>query len=352
MIWSRPVALLRKALMRKSPAPGEAAVGGAGASETADRPARAAFRADTRFDLGMRVTSERVGLQGDAILLNRTASFEAARGMLLPPPPGVSSGETFGLSWEGPVSQIVAVVDALKRALKAKKLTYAHVANELAMSEASVKRMFASGRFTLGRFEQVCQFAGLGLTELAREVDSEKNYIVHMTLEQEREVVGNPKLFLVAVCALNHLTLEQIVATYDISRTECIQLLLKLDRIKFLELMPHNRIRLKVSPDFSWLPNGPILQYFMTRAHQEYFRSRFDGPGETIMVMNAMLSQASSAQVAAKLRKVLKEFTELHNDDKHLAIGERRPASVVLALRPWELDDFNRLRRRRKSKTA
>ena len=138
------------------------------------------------------------------------------------------------------MSQIVAVVDALKRALKARKLTYAQVARELKMSEASVKRMFSSQHFTLERFEQICQFAGLGLTELAREVDSEKNYIVHLTLEQEREVVGNMRLFLVAVCALNHMSLEQILGIYDIPKTECIQLLLKLDRIKFLELMPNN----------------------------------------------------------------------------------------------------------------
>jgi transcriptional regulator with XRE-family HTH domain len=250
------------------------------------------------------------------------------------------------------MSQTVAVVEALKRSLKAKKLTYAQVARGLNMSEASVKRMFASHHFTLERFEQVCQIAGLGLTELAREVDSEKNYITHLTLEQERELVGNAKLFLVAVCALNHMSLEQIVAIYDIAKPEAIQLLLKLDRIKFLELMPRNRIRLKVAPNFSWLPNGPILQYFMTRAQHEYFRSRFDGPNEIIMVVNAMLSAASSAQFVAKLRKLANEFSELHNDDKHLPIGERRPASVVLALRPWEIDDFNALRRKRRTRPS
>ncbi len=250
------------------------------------------------------------------------------------------------------MSQAVAVVEALKRALKAKKQTYAHVARELKMSEASVKRMFSSHHFTLERFEQVCQIAGLGLTELAREVDSEKNYISHLTLEQEREVVGNSKLFLVAVCALNHMSLEQILATYDVPKSECIQLLLKLDKIKFLELLPHNRIKLKVSPNFAWLPNGPILQYFKKQAQHEYFRSRFDGPNEIIMVINAMLSPASSAQVVAKLRKLASEFSELHNDDKQLLIGDRRPASVILALRPWELDDFNKLRRKRKTRAA
>ena len=62
------------------------------------------------------------------------------------------------------MSQAIAVVEALKRALKAKKQTYAHVARELKMSEATVKRMFSSHHFTLERFEQVCQIAGLGLT--------------------------------------------------------------------------------------------------------------------------------------------------------------------------------------------
>ncbi|HEX7955037.1 MAG TPA: helix-turn-helix transcriptional regulator [Burkholderiales bacterium] len=249
------------------------------------------------------------------------------------------------------MSQTVAVVEALKRSLKAKKLTYAQVARELKMSEASVKRMFSSYHFTLERFEQVCQIAGLGITELAREVDSEKNYITHLTLEQEREIVGNAKLFLIAVCALNHMTLEQILEVYDIPKSECIQLLLRLDKIKFLELMTNNRIRLKVASNFAWLPNGPILQYFRTRAQSEYFRSRFDGPNEMIMVVNAMLSPASSAQMVAKLRKLAGEFSELHNDDKHLPIGARRPASVVLALRPWELDDFNKLRRKRRARS-
>jgi len=250
------------------------------------------------------------------------------------------------------MSQAVAVVEALKRSLKAKNLTYAHVARELKMSEASIKRMFSSYTFTLDRFEQVCQIAGLGLTELAREVDSEKNFISHLTLEQEREVVGNAKLFLIAVCALNHMTLEQILATYDVPKAECIQLLLKLDKIKILELMPRNRIKLKVSPNFAWLPNGPILNYFKKQAQHEYFRSDFDGPNEIIMVINTMLSPASSAQMVAKLRKLAGEFSDLHNDDKQLLIGERRPASVVLALRPWELDAFNKLRRKRKGRAA
>jgi hypothetical protein len=249
------------------------------------------------------------------------------------------------------MSQSAAVVEALKRALKAKKLTYASVAKTLRLSEPSVKRMFATNHFTLERFEQVCQLAGIGLTDLAREVDSERNYVSQLTMEQEREIVGNPKLFLVAVCALNHMTLEQIMEIYDLSKSECIQLLLKLDRIRFLELLPRNRIRLKVARTFSWLPNGPIMTYFKSAGQAEYFRSRFDQPGEFMAAINAMLSATSSSQIVARLRKVAAEFSELHNDDMNLPLGVRRPATLVLALRPWELDAFKALRRNRRPRS-
>jgi hypothetical protein len=51
----------------------------------------------------------------------------------------------------------------------------------------------------------------------------------HLTLEQEKEIVSDRKLFLVAVCLLNHVTFAQIVETYDISSAECVKLLARLD---------------------------------------------------------------------------------------------------------------------------
>ena len=247
------------------------------------------------------------------------------------------------------MTQTAAVVDALKATLRARKMTYAQVAKSLKMSEASVKRLFSRNHFTLERFEHICALAGTTLTELARDVDSAGSYISQLTPQQEKEIIRDRKLFLVAVCVLNHLALEQIIATYNLSKTECIQLLLKLDRIKFLELMPDNRIRLLVTRTFSWLPDGPIQQYFKTSAQNEYFRSRFDGPDQLLLLINGMLSRASMQRMLARLKRTANEFSEMHVEDARLPLGERRPASVVVAMRPWELDDFRELRRRKKS---
>ena len=231
------------------------------------------------------------------------------------------------------MSETTAMVGVLKGILKARRINYSNVSDALGLSEATVKRMFSKSDFSLRRFEQVCELADVSVAELAREVDSEKNYISQLSEDQERRIVGNTKLFLVAVCVLNHLSLEEIVSVYDLSKSECIQLLLELDRIRFLQLLPNNRIKLLVTRTFAWRANGPIL------------RSRFDGASEHVTVINAMLSAASSEQIINRLKRIGRELADMHDDDKHLKLGERRPASLLLAIRSWELESFRKLRR-------
>jgi hypothetical protein len=248
--------------------------------------------------------------------------------------------------------QTLAMVDALKRALKARAITYAQVAKALRLSEPSVKRMFSTGHVTLDRLEQVCELARTSLVELARNVEGARDQVSQLTEEQERAIMSDRKLLLVALCALNHLTLEQMVQAYALTKAECIALLVRLERIELLELLPGNRIKLRVTQAFSWLPNGPIQQYFKARAQREYFASSFDRPGEALLVVNGMLTRASTEAVAAKLRRAANEFTETHHNEAHLAPGERRPVTLVLAIRPWELQEFSDLRRRRAPATG
>ena len=43
-----------------------------------------------------------------------------------------------------------------------------------------------------------------------------------LTLAQEKSLMANPRLLLVAICCLGHWTLEQIIETYSLSEPECI----------------------------------------------------------------------------------------------------------------------------------
>ena len=59
------------------------------------------------------------------------------------------------------------LISTLKRVLKARGVTYADLAEKIALSEASVKRLFSQGTFTLERLEEVCAALEIAVFELA-----------------------------------------------------------------------------------------------------------------------------------------------------------------------------------------
>jgi transcriptional regulator with XRE-family HTH domain len=245
-----------------------------------------------------------------------------------------------------------ALVEVLKRELRSRGVTYAQVARKLNLSEASVKRMFSRRDFTLKRLDQVCQLTQADFTDLARTLSREETLISQLTPEQEKEIASSIKLFLVAVCVLNHVAPESIVEIYDLSQAECIQLLAKLDRIGFIRLHPGNRIKLLVSRDFAWLPDGPIQRFFKQHAHGDYVRSRFDRPDEFFIAVNGMLSAGSRSAIVARLKRVAREFSDLHNDDVRLPPSQRLNMTMLVAIRHWELQAFTELRRRKPTNQA
>jgi DNA-binding Xre family transcriptional regulator len=244
------------------------------------------------------------------------------------------------------MAQRTALVGALKQVLKSRSVTYAQVARRLGMSEASVKRVFATHRFTLERLDRICAVLGIEITDLAKMVEHEAERVTQLTLEQEREIVSDPKLMLVAVHALNHWTLEEIVDHYAISKTECIRLLARLDRLRIIELLPNNRIRLIVGRNFSWRPDGPFQRHFRDQLEANFFASRFDGRGEHLAFVSGMLSGNSNAVIQQHMRRLETEFTELHNQDSSLPLDERFGTSLLIAIRPWIPEVFRRMRRK------
>ena len=245
-----------------------------------------------------------------------------------------------------------SLVDILKRELKSRGITYAQVAHKLNLSEASVKRMFSRREFTLKRLDQVCQLTNSDFSDLARILNREETLISQLTREQEKEIASSLKLFLLAVCVLNHVPAEQIVEIYDVSMPECVQLLVKLDRIGFIRLLPGNRIKLLVSRDFAWLPDGPIQRFFKQHGLGDYVRSAFDHPDEYFVAVNGMLSAGSRATIVGRLKRVVKEFSELHNDDVRLPPSQRVNMTMLVAIRHWELRAFTELRRKKPATTT
>ena len=244
--------------------------------------------------------------------------------------------------------QTHALIEALKRLLKARAVTYAELAQRIGVSEASVKRMFSQKQFTLQRLDQILVAIGSDFQQLALAVQTAQatpTLITGLTYAQEKEIIDDTRLFVVAVSALNLLPLEQIVAIYDISEAQAVKYLLRLDKIGFLELLPNNRVKLLVARTFAWIANGPIHTYFKKEAYGDYLNSQFDGETELLRLVNVMLSKKSTAALLERLKQVAVEFSQQHQEDARLPGEERLAISFMLAARPWMPQTFKALLR-------
>ncbi|MEE9494559.1 MAG: helix-turn-helix domain-containing protein [Gammaproteobacteria bacterium] len=244
------------------------------------------------------------------------------------------------------MSQTNAIVDALKAVLKSQTKTYRDVATALEISEASVKRLFSEQSFSLQRLEQVCSLLEISVAELTQQAEGGSRYVSRLSIEQEQQIAKDISLMLVTACVLNRWSLKDITSHYTLSELDCIQLLAQLDRLQLIDLLPGNHIKLRIAPNFSWHPNGPIQQFFQDRVASEYFNSRFTRDSEKLLCLNGMLSINANAAFQRKLEQLAKEFDSLNNEDASLPISKRHGTTVVLAIRQWEYGLFAEFRRK------
>jgi len=249
------------------------------------------------------------------------------------------------------MSQSSQLIDTLKQELRRQRITYREVARDLKLSEASVKRLFAGRAFTLDRLEQICELLGMSFNELTQLVEKNLTRTVQLTEAQERELVSDIKLLLMAYLVVNHFAFAQIIETYDISETEGIRLLARLDRMKIIELLPGNRVRLLIAPNFDWLPEGPIQRFFEQRIQTEFFDSSFNGPGEIRIFLSGMLSRDANAQTLRRIQQLAGEINQLIAESKSLPSDQCFGTSLLIAMRPWEVGVFEELRRTKDNKT-
>jgi len=243
------------------------------------------------------------------------------------------------------MSTTTDLVLAIKQELKASHTTYAELARRLGMAESSVKRMLSRGDMPLSRIDAICHALALDFADLARRVADSQPGLKELTHEQERAVVADKKLLLVAICVLSQWTLEQISAAYRLSEADTVAALAQLDRIGIIELRPLNRYRLRLAKAFRWRPHGPVMTFFREHALLDYFSGGFDAEGEGLLLVHGSISRALAPAFQERLQRVAQDFAQQHLADQKLKAEDREGYTLLLATRRWEFEAFAHLRR-------
>lgn len=246
------------------------------------------------------------------------------------------------------MTEITQLLSTIKYQLKQQGKTYRDLAQALDLSEASIKRWFRTGSetpITLERTLQISHFLGFSLAELSQEASLAHAKLNTLTSAQEKELVTDSELLLVAVCAINHWSLAEIISVYALPETTCLKKLLQLDRLRLITLLPGNRIRLNITRDFDWLTDGPIRAYFREQGMPDFLNARFHHEGESFSFAHGMLSENAAMKFQTELRQLKRRFAELHAESLSAPLKKRQGMGLLMAMRPWEPAMFSRLRK-------
>lgn len=238
-------------------------------------------------------------------------------------------------------------VEALKKALRARGVTYAQLARRLGISEPTVKRMFSGGSFTLARIEQILKALDLDLYEVARMARGRPEGPAELAPEQETVLARDERLLSVFWLLLNDWSFDEIVQEFAIARAELTLAFARLARARLIDWGPRERARLRVPRDFQWRAGGPVKKAYGARVMQEFLNSRFETPAELLRFEARELSADSAAVLRRRLERVVAEFGEAAETDASLPGRKRQSFGLLLACRPWEFSVVIALKRRK-----
>lgn len=244
------------------------------------------------------------------------------------------------------MSQIKAVTQTLKRCLKDQSVTYAHIAEALQLSEASIKRCFSQYSFTLERLEDICGVINLSLSDLFALTQRQQQRISQLTESQEKELLSDPRLLLAAVCVRDGWEFNEIIDYYDISLHDGIRLMARLDKLRLIELLPDNRYRLLIAQDFRWIPGGPLERFMEQEVMVKFMAPKRNEPWTFRFYLRGRYSQSSIDIIQRRLNQLTKEAAILNEEDMALPISERTHMGLLMAMRPWEPSLFENMRRK------
>lgn len=233
------------------------------------------------------------------------------------------------------MADALALRDAIKRQLKARGMTYAGLARALGVSEPTVKRQLSRGGITLERLERICDALDTDFAELARATGRERALPSRLEMAQERLLAEEPHLMLVFHLLCNDWSPVEIRERHGIDVPGMTLLLARLDRHGLIELLPGERVRLRVSRHFSWRRNGPVLRQHGPRAIEEFLKGDFRRAPALLKLEVRELSLHSMAFLTRKLEQVAKEMHELADADAALPEDRRHNAGLVIGFRPW-----------------
>lgn len=228
-----------------------------------------------------------------------------------------------------------AILSALKRALKAKEVTYKDLADHLKLSESGVKKMLTAKDLSLSRLMEICDWLGISAADLVGLAEKEDVREVELTSEQVKGLSQDPLLFRVFWRLTEQEGLLSVARAEGLPAAELKKKLLRLERLELLRVHADGRVSLKHRGLYRWRAGNPLVD----RLHRDWsiltVERALKAP-ESIPSLHRLSSLPLTAEslkdLLQSLNNVVDEFARRSRREELLSSREKlKPFSLVIA---------------------
>ena len=180
----------------------------------------------------------------------------------------------------------VEITAALKSALKKKGVTYKQVAEQLNVSEKTIKRLFKDKDCSLSRLNEICAAINLSIYDLLEFARHYNEPLTELSLDQQIYLQKHPYHFsFLFFLSMGH-DIDEIQDCYALTDISIFRYLRDLDKHGFLELGAENQFRLLVEGKLLMRLHGPLHDIIKQR-NQTFLEHTLDHDGEAFTHFNS-----------------------------------------------------------------
>lgn len=233
------------------------------------------------------------------------------------------------------------IVNGLKLAMKARRVTYRELGRRILLSEPSVKRVFSKGTLTISRLDEILNALDIGLPEILRLTGVQMGESPDvLSLEQERALAEDPDLFACFYLLANGRSGRDVAREVGTDERTVRRWMARLDDLHLIELRPKLRAKTRVASVVAWRTDGPLRRTYESRIRREFLDAPFDRHGDSLQFLSAELSAASYKVFLRKLERLATEFRDLADLDRSLPAREKQNVAAMFAARSWVFSMF------------
>jgi DNA-binding Xre family transcriptional regulator len=245
------------------------------------------------------------------------------------------------------MDQTAKLLDTLKAYLKSRDITYRNLAQRWRLSESSIKRVKSEKTLSLKRLERILQSLDLDFYDLAhmsRRQDGDSAEA--LSLEQEESLLQNPRMLIFLHLLIKKWKVEQITKRFDFESHEITNILLELDRLRLIDLHPHNQFKVLINNTQLWNRSSPFMKKYKEMLQNGFLSHDFEEKNERFLFSPCQLSEDSHRILLKEIDRLLRRFKELSEADAGPEQPGLEQGGMVVAFRPWLFPLLESLRRK------